>query len=173
MHIKGGDGTGVGNTNAVHEAASAPLTIFPICGLILLVVNALYTPNMPSALSVDLSLCTASGSYIYWSGAVFWATLTQAVSLLTLLATRDAWTPIKIIAIAAVVNILGNVALYVWSLQWGCTGAVTAKAGATLMSRGFMVRILKQNNWLPSICIPSKEELGSLMEYTRPLLAGN
>lgn len=160
-----------GDTDAAREAASAPLTVSIVCGIILSVVYAYYTPTMLSMLKVDPALRTASASYIYWRGAISWATLAQATALSILLATRDAKTPLLIVALAAVVNVIGDAAMCVWPLRMGCAGAAAATAFATLFSSSFMLRVLAKKKLLPRIRLPNKSEMYSLLEYTGPLLA--
>lgn len=157
--------------DAAAEAASAPLTVSLMCGFLLSIFYAFFTPNLLSALKVTPSLRGAAASYIYWRGAIAWAALAQGVSLSVMMATRDAITPLKIIGLSALVNIVGDAMLCVWPLQWGVSGAAAATAFATLFSSGFMVRGLKRKGILPKIRLPTKMELLSLTEFTGPLLA--
>ena len=155
---------------AAAEAGSAPLTVALLCGFLLSVFYALFTPKMLSALNVTPTLRGSAASYIYWRGAIAWAALAQSVSLSILLATRDAVTPLKIVALAAGVNVIGDYLLCVFPLRWGVSGAAAATTFATLFSSVFMVRGLKKKGILPKIRLPSKKELFSLMEFTGPLL---
>mmetsp|Transcript_533 Transcript_533/g.1232 ORF Transcript_533/g.1232 Transcript_533/m.1232 type:complete len:544 (+) Transcript_533:1934-3565(+) len=155
---------------AVAEAGSAPLTVALISGLFLSVFYAIYTPKLLSMLNVTPSLRSSAASYVYWRGAITWAALAQSVSLSILLATKDAITPLKIVALAAAVNVIGDYLLCVFPLRWGVSGAAAATAFATLFSSAFMVRGLKKKGILPKIRLPSGKELLSLMEFTGPLL---
>jgi Na+-driven multidrug efflux pump len=156
---------------AATEAGSAPLTVSLICGLLLSVFYAFFTPHMLATLKVTPTLRGAAASYIYWRGAIAWAALAQGVSLSIMMATRDAITPLKIIALSALVNVVGDALLCVWPLQWGVSGAAAATAFATLFSSGFMVRGLRRKGVLPKIRLPTRKELWSLTEFTGPLLA--
>lgn len=158
-----------GNTQAARQAASAPLTMALACGVGLSVFYAMYTPNMLAALQVQEAIRPMAAAYIYWRGAIAWAALAQAVALSTLMATRDAVTPLKIIALAAGLNVVGDAALCVWPLQWGCSGAAAATAAATLTSCGFMLRGLRRKELLPEVRLPSRPELRGLLEFTGPL----
>ena len=162
---------GQGDVSAAQKAGSAPFTVSIVSGLCLSVVYALYTPNMLAALNVDPILRVASSSYIYWRGAIAWAALAQSVALSVLLATRDAITPLKIVTMAAVVNILGDAGMCVWPLQAGCAGAAAATSFATLFSSGFMLKVLAEKKLLPKIAVPTKAEMKGLLEYMGPLLA--
>lgn len=155
---------------AVATAGSAPLTVALISGLLLSVFYAFCTPKMLSILKVTPSLHGSAASYIYWRGAIAWAALAQSVSLSILLATRDAITPLKIVALAAGMNVLGDYLLCVFPLQWGVSGAAAATAFATLFSSAFMVRGLRKKGILPKIRVPTRKEISSLMEFTGPLL---
>ena len=171
------DGTGnktnqqQGNTVAAKDAASAPFTVALICGVALSLFYAVATPKLLSILNVNPVLRPSAASYIYWRGAIAWAALCQSVSLSVMMATRDAITPLKIIGISALVNVIGDYLLCVWPLRWGCPGAAAATAFATLVSSGCMLGALRKKNILPSVRIPTKKELRSLLEFTGPLLA--
>ncbi|KAG7345056.1 MATE efflux family protein [Nitzschia inconspicua] len=156
---------------AAAEAASAPLTVSLICGVFLSIFYALFTPNLLTMLKVTPALCSVAASYIYWRGAIAWAALAQGVTLSIMMATRDAITPLKIVALSAVVNIVGDFLLCCWPFRWGVSGAAAATAFATVFSTGFMIRGLRRKGVLPKIRSPTKNELLSLTEFTGPLLA--
>ncbi len=156
--------------DAAAKAGSAPLTVALIAGFLLTVFYAFCTPNLLSTLNVTPELRGSAASYIYWRGAIAWAALAQSVSLSILLATRDAVTPLKIVALAAGVNVIGDYVLCVFPLRWGVAGAAAATTFATLVSSAFMVRGLKKNGILPKIKLPSRKEISSLTEFMGPLL---
>lgn len=169
-YAAGPDGNG-GDVDAAREAASAPLTVAIVCGLVLSGLYAAFTPWMLSVLAVDPALRSNAASYIHWRGAITWAALAQNVSLQVMLATRDAVTPLKIVALAAVFNVIGDALLCVWPFRWGCAGAAAATSVATLVSSGFMLRALARRRLLPSLRVPGRKELVGLLEFTGPLLA--
>ena len=88
-----------------------------------------------------------------------------------MMATRDAITPLKIIALACLVNIVGDAAMCVWPFRLGTSGAAAATAFATLFSSGFMLKSLKKKGILPKVRLPTKKELFGVLEFTGPLLA--
>ena len=165
------DETGTGDTKAAREAAASPLSVALIAGALVTMLYAFYTPQMLSALNVAPSLRRPAANYIYWRGAIVWAALAQNVVLNIQLATRDAMTPLKIVALAAVVNVIGDAACCVWPLRMGCGGAAAATAFATLVSSSFMVRSLKRKDLLPTLKFPNRKEILALLEFTGPLLA--
>ena len=129
---------------------------------------------MLSKLNVDSELVTTASSYIYWRGAIAPAALAQSVSLSILLATGDARTPLKIVALSALVNVCGDALLCVWPCRFGCTGAAIATAFATLYSSFFMLRVLSRKQLLPprnGIHVPTKKEWAELIKYAGPILA--
>jgi Na+-driven multidrug efflux pump len=152
-----------------RNAGSTPLTFGLLSGAILSIMYALFTPKMLSLLKVDMSLRTSAAAYVYWRGAITWAALAQSVCLSILLATRDAVTPLKIIALAGLVNIIGDAIFCVFPFRWGCAGASAATAFATLFSSGQMIRVLKKKKLLPRIQIPNLSELKGLFSYVGPL----
>jgi Na+-driven multidrug efflux pump len=156
---------------AISPFLSTALTVSLICGAVLSIFYVFFTPLLLQALNVDPALRPSASSYIYWRGAIAWAALAQSVCLSVMMATRDAVTPLKIVALAALVNVCGDAALCVWPLQLGCAGAAAATSFATLFSCAFMVKALAKKRILPRIQLPSRKELGSLVEFTGPLLA--
>ena len=156
---------------AAAEAGSAPLTVALISGVFLSMFYAFFTPHLLAGLKVTPTLRGAATSYICWRGAIAWAALAQGVSLSDMMATRDANTPLKIIGLAAGVNVISDALLCVWPLRWGVSGAAAATSFATLFSSAFMVRGLKRKGILPRIRLPSKKELLGLSEFTGPLMA--
>ena len=77
----------------------------------------------------------------------------------------------KIIASAAILNIIRDALFCVWPLQAGCTAAAAATGLATVISSTLMVKALKGRDMLPSLKLPIKKEFKALAEFTGPLLA--
>lgn len=132
---------------------------------------AAFTPNLLALLNVEEALRPAASSYIYWRGAIAWAALAQSVCLSIMMATRDAITPLKIISLAAGMNIVADGLLCAWPLRWGCSGAAAATSLATLVSCLFMIRALAIKKLLPTIKLPTRREFLDLLTYTGPLIA--
>ena len=141
-----------------------------LCGAGLSLFYARCTPALLAALQVDPVLRPSAAAYIYWRGAIAWAALAQASCLSTLMATRDAVTPLKIIGLAAIANVVADFALCVWPFRWGCAGASAATAWATLLSCGFMLRGLARKQMLPRLQLPTRDQWQALLEFTGPLL---
>jgi len=165
------EATKQGNTTAAREAASAPLSVALLAGFVVTGFYAKYTSSMLSLLKVEPTLRGPAASYIHWRGAIAWAAMAQNVMLNILLATRDAITPLKIVALAAFVNVIGDATCCAWPFRMGCGGAAAATAFATLFSSAFMMRSLWRKNVLPSLKLPTRQEIMSLLEFTGPLVA--
>lgn len=155
---------------AAAKAGSAPISVALASGFLLSVFYAFFTPAMLAGLNVAPALRGSAASYIYWRGAITWAALAQSVALAIMLSTKDAITPLKIVALAAGVNVIGDFLLCVFPFQWGVSGAAAATTFATLFSSAFMVKALKKKNILPKIRVPSRKDMSSLLEFTGPLL---
>ncbi len=160
---------GEGNIAAAREVASTPLTFAIGCGIFLSIFYALLTPKLLAMLNVDPILRPPAASYVYWRGAIATAALVQSVCLSTLLATRDAITPLKIVILAAVVNVVADSLLCVYPFRWGCAGAAAATAFATLFSCGKMLMDLSKKKLLPQVRVPKLADLKELLEYVGPL----
>jgi len=159
------------NINNVREVASPCLSFALLIGIFLSIFYAFNTHKMLALLNVNPILRSDAASYIYWRGSIAWAALVQAVALSVLLATRDSITPLKIVGLAAVVNVIGDALFCVWPFQLGCGGAAAATAFATLFSSGFLLQSLKRKQILPKLRIPSWNDFVALNEFTGPLLA--
>ena len=153
------------------QAASTPITVAFISGIILSIFYANFTPSMLRLLKVDPSLQSEAAKYVYWRGSIAWAALVQSVSLSVMLATKDAISPLKIIGLAAIVNVIGDGLLCVYPLRWGCAGAAAATAFATLFSSFFMLKNLASKNLLPKLSIPNLRDVKELFDYVGPLFA--
>jgi putative MATE family efflux protein len=164
-----GEGGGA-NAEGAREAASAPLSVSLLIGLVLSGLYAVFTPTLLGRMQVDPSLVPKAASYVYWRGAVAWAALAQACCLQILLATRDALTPLKIVSTAAVLNVVGDYVFCCNPLRWGCAGAAAATSVATLLSSTLMVRALRTKQLLPTLRLPTRREVGSLVEFMGPLM---
>lgn len=160
-----------GDLDAAREAASAPFTVALFCGIVLSIVYAFFTPQMLTILGVQPALKASASSYVYWRGSVAWADLSSKVALAIMLATKDSMTPLKIIAMAGVINVIGDTALCAWPLRWGCAGAAAATSFANLFVIGFMMKNLQSKRLLPKVRVPSKADVSKLLEFTGPLLA--
>jgi Na+-driven multidrug efflux pump len=156
---------------AAATAGSAPLSVALLSGGLLSLFYAFGTPTLLSRLNVTPALRGPAASYIYWRGAIAWAALAQSVSLSIIMATRDAVTPLKIVGLAALVNIVGDFLLCVWPLRLGCSGAAAATSFATLFSCGFMIKALRKKRILPKLRLPTRAEIAALTEFTGPLFA--
>ena len=161
---------GNGNLAAARDAATPALSMSLICGVGLSLMYAFFTPALLNRLNVDPHLRTSATTYIHWRGAISWAALAQSICLSLFMATKDSITPLKIISAAALLNVLGDSLLCVWPLKGGCGGAAAATSLATLISSAWMAKSLKNRGICPRFKIPSKKELGALMEFTGPLL---
>lgn len=154
---------------SARNAASTPITFAIFSGILLSIFYAIFTPSLLSALKVDPILRPASASYVYWRGSIAWAALLQSVCLSVMLATRDAMTPLKIISLAAVVNVIGDTLFCVYPLRMGTSGAAAATAFATVFSSGKMLLDLKKKRLLPQLKVPKWKDLKELLQYVGPL----
>jgi len=153
---------------SAREAASTPLTFAIFCGVLLSIFYAFFTRTMLSALGVDPILLPQSARYVYWRGSISWAALVQSVCLSIMLATRDAITPLKIISLSAIINVLGD-ALFCVYFKLGCGGAAAATSLATLFSSGKMLLDLSKKKLLPKLSVPKLADLKELLQYVGPL----
>lgn len=156
----------------MKEAASPAFSVSFFFGIIMSIVYASrLAPRMLTLLNVDPLLHTSAISYIRWRGIISWATMAQSILLSLFIVTKDAITPLKIIASAAALNVIGDALFCAWPLRMGCGGAAAATALATLISSGWMVAGLARRRMMPRLKMPNLKECGALLEFTGPLLA--
>ena len=101
----------------MKEAASPAFSISIFCGVIMSLLYLTCVPQILQVLNVDPLLHTSATSYIHWRGAISWAAMSQAVLLSLFMVMKDAVTPLKIIASAAIFNVLGDGLFCVWPLR--------------------------------------------------------
>ena len=163
-----------------QEAACTPLAASICVGLFLSLIYSLFTPSMLNALKVRPELQPMAKSYIYIRGAIASAALLQSSCLSVLLASKDALTPLKIVAMAAMFNVCGDYLLCVKPFRLGCAGASAATAGATLLSSFLLIRTLIHKRLLVTPILPNffrtaftsgKKKWLELVTYAGPLLA--
>ncbi|OLQ02641.1 Enhanced disease susceptibility 5 [Symbiodinium microadriaticum] len=83
-------------------------------------------------MGVPQNLQAMAASYARIRGLVSWASLGQGVCLSAILATRDAVTPLRVVVLAALLNVLGDFLLCCWPLRTGVSGAAAATAISTM-----------------------------------------
>ena len=171
---------GDGNEEAVEEAAKtrmkdAASPAFSVSFFFGVLMTVFYlsslVPNMLNVLNVDPLLHESAISYIRWRGPITWAAMTQNVLLTLFIVTKDSITPLKIIASAAILNVIGDALFCAWPLKMGCAGAAAATSLATLLSFSWMVVGLARRGMMPRLKIPNWKECKELLEFTGPLLA--
>jgi len=91
------------------------------------------------------------------------------VCLSAILATRDAVTPLRMVAIAAALNFVGDWLLCCWPLRTGVAGAAAATAIANITGFFLMIRALRTKGMTPRIRFPSREDISPVLEYAGPL----
>lgn len=155
----------------MRDAASPALSVAVSCGALLSALYASSAPALLGAMRVDPALRASAASYVRWRGAASWAAMAQSVLLTIFMVAKDAVTPLKIIAGAALLNVAGDALFCAWPLRAGCGGAAAATALATLFGTGWMVGALERRDMLPRPKVPSREECRSLAGFTGPLLA--
>jgi hypothetical protein len=70
---------------------------------------------------------------------------------------RNAVTPLKIVGLAVLVNVVRDWLLCTWPLRLGCAGAAAAATAlATLTSCAAMLRALSRQNLLPAVRLPAR-----------------
>lgn len=97
------------------KAAAAPvLSVSLACGAALSLLYAARAPALLRALRVDPSLHRPAATYIHLRGAVSWAAMAQSILLALFMVAKDAVTPMKIIAVSSILNVIGDAFLCVW-----------------------------------------------------------
>lgn len=160
-----------GGTNAARGELERVLSVALPIGLLLTLFYQTCTPWALRAMGVAPELLADAGAYARVRGLVTWAALAQNICLSALLATRDSVTPLKVVTIAAVVNLCGNFLLCAWPLRLGVAGAAASTSVATLVGCALMVRALWRKGLLPRRWphVTSLESLRPLSEYAGPL----
>ncbi|CAE7900841.1 DTX46, partial [Symbiodinium sp. KB8] len=124
-------------------------------------------------MGVPQNLQAMAASYARIRGLVSWASLGQGVCLSAILATRDAVTPLRVVVLAALLNVLGDFLLCCWPLRTGVSGAAAATAISTMCGFAFMMRSLQRKQILPTFRRGALRDAGPVLEYAGPMLVIN
>ena len=154
---------------AVREELGRALSAALCVGVCLTAMYVFASPLLLRAMGVAPELIPEAASYARIRGIVAWAALSQQVALSGLLATRDSLTPLKVVATAALLNVTGDYLLCAWPLRLGVAGAAWATSVSTMLGFLLMIRALGKKGLLPSLKLPTYENLKPLLEYARPL----
>eukprot|EP00439_Symbiodinium_sp_Y106_P046952 s442_g6.t1 len=124
-------------------------------------------------MGVPQNLHAMAASYARIRGLVSWASLGQGVCLSAILATRDAVTPLRVVVVAALLNVLGDFLLCCWPLRTGVSGAAAATAISTMCGFALMMRSLQRKQILPTFRRGALRDAGPVLEYAGPMLVIN
>lgn len=124
-------------------------------------------------MGVPQNLQAMAASYARIRGLVSWASLGQGVCLSAILATRDAVMPLRVVVLAALLNVLGDFLLCCWPLRTGVSGAAAATAISTMCGFAFMMRSLQRKQILPTFRLGALRDAGPVLEYAGPMLVIN
>jgi Na+-driven multidrug efflux pump len=101
-------------------------------------------------LGVDVSLRRDATAYAVIRGLAAPLALCQSVALSGLLAMRDAATPLKVVAAASLLNLVGDLLLCVWPWRFGPAGAAAATSLSTAFGAILMLGALRKRGLLSS-----------------------
>lgn len=162
-------GSGDSPAKRVRENLAHTLNVAFVIGVALTAFYAFCSPWALGKLGVPPAILDKASLYARITGLTSWAGLAQGVCLSALLATRDAVTPLKVVASAQVLNLLGDYLLCCWPLRLGIAGAATATALSTLLSFSLMLLSMRKKQFLPRPRLPTWTDAQPVLEYAGPL----
>lgn len=157
--------------NLVQRQISMLLFIAFTCGVGMLFFTKFLGAQMLTAFTgpKNLQMVPAANTYVQIRGLAWPSILVGLVAQSASLGMKDSWGPLKALAVAAVVNLFGDI-LLCSVLGYGIAGAAWATMAAQVVAGFMMIDTLNQNGFRAfSLSVPSFNELLQIFEIAAPV----
>jgi len=161
-----------GGAEGAQRELSRVLSVALPIGIFLSILFVTCSPYFLQVLRVAPGLRGRAAAYAQVRGLGTWAALTQGVCLSALLAAGDALTPLKVVGVTSLANVLGDFVLCAWPLRLGVVGAAGSTTAATVLGCALMARGLWRRGFMPRqpLRLPtSMDDMKPLLQYAGPL----
>ncbi|XVF45369.1 hypothetical protein PTKIN_Ptkin02bG0200300 [Pterospermum kingtungense] len=157
--------------NEVQHQISVLLFIGLVCGFLLLLFSRFFSSWALTAFSgpKNAHLVTAGNTYVQIRGLAWPAVLVGWVAQSASLGMRDSWGPLKALAVASAINVVGAVVLCI-ILGYGIAGAAWATMVSQVVAAYMMIEALNKKGYNAlAISIPSPRELLAVLALAAPV----
>jgi len=148
------------------------LLVATVCGLGMFVMIELCGTSILKAFvgANNSALVPAAKTYVEIRGYAWPAVLIGMVSQSASLGMQDSWSPLKVLGIQSLINLLTTILLCAF-FRCGIAGAACATAASQIIGAFLMLRSLHHKGYNPlAIVIPSLEELLQIIRLAGPVL---
>ncbi|KAG6541706.1 hypothetical protein Mapa_016971 [Marchantia paleacea] len=148
------------------------LFISLFCGVTMMLIIELFSTNLLQAFVgvKNYSIIPAARTYVQIRALAWPIVLVGMVSQSASLGMKDSWGPLKVLAIASVVNLVGDVVLCSF-FHYGIAGAAWATMASQYIAGLLMLKSLGDKGYNPlAISIPSWSDLSHIMKLAAPIL---
>ncbi|KAK6916623.1 Multi antimicrobial extrusion protein [Dillenia turbinata] len=157
--------------NEVQHQISILLFVGLTCGIVMLVLTKFLGSWALTAFigSKNLHLVPAANTYVQIRGLAWPAVLIGCVAQSASLGMKDSWGPLKALAVASVVNAVGDIVLCSF-MGYGIAGAAWATMVSQIIAGYMMIETLNKKGYNGySISIPMPDELLQIFEVAAPV----
>jgi putative MATE family efflux protein len=153
------------------RSLSRALFIALVCGVaITIICETLHTPLLRAFVGKNVKLIPAARVYVQIRGLAWPAVLATMVAQSACLGMQDAWGPLRVLAVAASVNCLGDI-LLCSVFKMGIAGAAWATAASQIVGCVLMVQSLRKRSTIPLyLSVPRIKDLVVFMAIAGPTL---
>ncbi|OVA06169.1 Multi antimicrobial extrusion protein [Macleaya cordata] len=157
--------------NEVQHTISVLLFVGFTCGMGMLLFTKLLGVRLLTAFTgpKNLHIVPAANTYVQIRGLAWPAILVGWVTQSASLGMKDSWGPLKALAVASVVNGIGDVVLCCF-LGYGIAGAAWATMVSQVVAAFMMIGALNNKGFNAfSVSVPSPKELLQIFELAAPV----
>ncbi|XP_027087739.1 protein DETOXIFICATION 46, chloroplastic isoform X1 [Coffea arabica] len=141
------------------------------CGVFMLVFTRLFGPWVLTAFigAKNTDIIAASNTYVQIRGLAWPAILIGWIAQSSSLGMKDSWGPLNALAVASVINVIGDIVLC-RGLDYGIAGAAWATMVSQVAAAYMMIRSLNAKGYNGfSMSIPSPNELVQIIMLAAPV----
>ncbi|KAL3621288.1 Protein DETOXIFICATION 46, chloroplastic [Castilleja foliolosa] len=157
--------------NEVQHQISVLLFIGLVCGFLMLFFTRCYGPWALTAFTGanNAEIVTAANTYVQIRGLAWPAVLIGWVAQSASLGMKDSWGPLKALAVASVINGIGDIVLCRF-LGYGIAGAAWATMVSQVVAGYMMIQALNNKGYNGfAISIPSPDQLYQIFTLAAPV----
>ena len=157
-----------GQEREASNALSTSLLLGALGGVLITLVLSVFGARMLVMTGCDPVLLPLSEKYLRIRAYAAPAAIVTSVAQAGFLSQRDSKTPLRIVIGSIIFSALGDLVL-IGGLNYGVEGAAWTTLGAQIFSATRLLRALKRSRVVPSLVLPSIEEVVALLKYVSTL----
>ncbi|XP_019413620.1 PREDICTED: protein DETOXIFICATION 46, chloroplastic [Lupinus angustifolius] len=155
----------------VQHHISVLLFVGLACGIVMLLFTRLYGAATLTAFAgaKNVHVVPAANTYVQIRGLAWPALLIGWVAQSASLGMKDSWGPLKALAVASVINLIGDILLCTY-LGYGIAGAAWATMASQVVAAYMMIQNLNNKGYNAyAFSVPSGEEFFTILALAAPV----